>query len=177
MYLYGVLMAEQADRNHNASDEKTPNGHPHKKTSSRSLWILFIVFFAFVAIVFLTQHKGSINWVEDYNAGIELAKKQNKPLLLAFYKLNTRFTTDMFQNTYNNPDVKKYVEENFVPVLIDVDKQPDIARLYNISYYPAHYIKRPDSDKLFGPRVGYDPPGLFISELKSLLNKMQSSDK
>ena len=137
------------------------------------LWIFIVL----VTIVFLTQQKKPINWLEDYQQGVELAEDQNKPLLLAFYKLHTRFTTDMFQNTYSNPDVKKYVEENFIPVLIDVDMQPRIAAQFNIDYYPAHYIKRPDSNDLFGPRLGYDPPGLFISELKLLLDKMQSSDK
>jgi len=143
----------------------------------RSLAVIFLVFVAFVAIVFLTQKKKSISWIEDYQAGIDLAKRQNKPALLAFYKLHTRFSSDMRNNTYNEPDVKKYVEANFVPILIDVDKQPDIAELYNVNYYPSHYIKQPDSEKTFGPRVGYDPPALFIKELERLRKEMAGSDK
>ena len=144
---------------------------------SGGLWILFLAFFVFIAVVFLTQRKETIDWVEDYQAAVKLAKQHNKPLLLAFYKQFTPMSTSMLQNTYNNPKVKKYVEANFIPVLIDVDKHPDIARRYNVDYYPTHYIKPPDSDRLFGPRQGYDSPSLFIEELGRLLGQMKSSGK
>ncbi len=145
---------------------------PTGKKQSRAIWIVFLVFFAFVGIVFLTQHKASIDWVEDYQGGLELAKQQNKPVLLAFYRQFTIYSTRAINNTYNNPDVKKFVERNFIPILIDVDKQPEIANRYNINYYPTHYIKRPDSDDIFGPMAGFDPPSLFIKKLKDLLQEM-----
>jgi len=145
------------------------------KKRSRALWIIFLVFLAFVATVFLTQRRDSIAWIEDYEAGLKLAKHQNKPVLLAFYRQFTTLSTRAFNNTYNNPGVKKFVEQNFIPILIDVDKQPEIAKRYNVNYYPTHYIKRPDSDEIFGPMVGYDPPSLFIKKLKDLLEKMDAS--
>jgi thioredoxin-related protein len=146
-----------------------------KKKTSRSLLIVSLVFVAFVAIVFLTQHKEAIAWTEDYQAGLELAKQQKKPVLLVFYKQFTIYTTRAFNDTYKNPDVKKLVEQNFIPILIDVDKQPDLATLYKIDYYPTIYIKRPDSDKIFGPMIGYDPPVLFIKKLKGLLEELNTS--
>jgi len=162
--------------NQNAPIQQEPKKitPPAKKKHYRALWTLFLVFFVFVAIIFLTKHKDTIDWVEDYEAGIKLAKQQNKPVLLTFYKLHTRFCSDMSQNTYNNPDVIKYVEANFVPILIDVDKQPEIAERYHIDYYPTHYIKPPDSDELIGPHVGYDIPPVFIQKLKDLLKQTES---
>lgn len=150
---------------------------PSGKKHHRALWLLFLVFFAFVAITFFARDTDTIDWVKDYKVGIELAKQQNKPVLLAFYKLHTRFCSDMSQNTYNNPEVIAYVEANFVPILIDVDKQPEIAERYHIGYYPTHYIKPPDSDELIGPHVGYDEPPVFIQKLKDLLKQMESPAK
>jgi len=152
---------------------KTASSQHQKPT--RAIGIIFLAFIIFVVIVFLTQREDSINWVEDYHKGTQLAKQQNKPVLLAFYKKFTRMSTDTWNDTYKNPKVKEFVETNFVPILIDVDKQPDIAKKYNINYYPTHYVKRADSDRLFGPRMGYDPPTLFISELKKLLKKMNET--
>jgi hypothetical protein len=147
-----------------------------KREQSRILWLILLVFLGLVASRFFYYcHLASIDWVEDYEQGIGLAAQLNKPVLLAFFKKNTRFCTDIQQNTYNNSAVKKYVEENFVPILIDVDKQPEIARRYNVSYYPTHYVRRADKDEVFGPRLGYDPPTLFISELKRLLQQMKES--
>jgi hypothetical protein len=168
-----------ADEKLNHQETPTPTrpentNAPTKKKNSRSLLIVFLVFVAFVAIVFLTQHKEPINWIEDYQAGLELAKQRGKPVLLVFYKQFTIYTTRAFNDTYKDPDVKKLIEQNFIPILIDVDKQPDIATLYNIDYYPTVYIKRPDSDKIFGPMIGYDPPPLFIKKLKGLLKELKS---
>ena len=139
--------------------------------------MIFLVFFAFVTVVFLTQRKDTIDWVEDYETGLKLAREQNKPVLLAFYKKFTRFTTDTFENTYTDPGVIGYIETNLVPILIDVDKHPEIAERYGVGYYPSHYVKYPDSSDKFGPMVGYDPPQLFIKKLKSLMERMQSSGK
>ena len=86
-------------------------------------------------------------------------------------------STDTLRHTYTDRGVIEYVEAVFIPILINVDEQPEIARRYKINYYPTHYIKRPNSDKLFGPLLGYDPPGLFIKKLKDLLKKMNAPDK
>ncbi|UCE98666.1 MAG: DUF255 domain-containing protein [Planctomycetota bacterium] len=169
-------MAEQGRNNKGVPIRQEPDNitPPSGKKHYRALWTLFVVFFIFVAIIFLAKHRNAIDWVEDYGTGIKMARLQNKPVLLAFYKQHTRFCSDMSQNTYNNPDVIIYVEANFIPILIDVDKQPEIAERYNIDYYPTHYIKPPDSNDLIGPHLGYDTPSVFIRKLKDLLRQLKS---
>ena len=167
-------MADKQPKNTNASGQQDHQNLPPRtqKKHSRALLLLFLVFFAFVTTVFLTQRKDTIGWIEDYEAGLKLAEQKNKPVLLAFFKLHTRYCSEMQQNTYNNPDVIEYVETNFIPILIDVDKHPQIAERYNIGYYPTHYIKYPHSDKLVGPHIGSDSPSIFIKKLDNLLRKM-----
>jgi len=172
-------MAEKDFNDSDASSQQVPQNIPSTvgKKQSRALWVILLAFLAFVTMVFLNQHKDVIDWVEDYEAGIKLAKQRKKPVLLAFYKQFTPMSTAAFNNTYNDPKVKEYVESNFIPILIDVDKQPEIAKRYNVSYYPTHYIKQPDSNQLFGPLQGYDPPKLFIRKLEGLLKEMEPSSK
>jgi hypothetical protein len=148
-----------------------------KPKARRGLWVILAAFLAFVIIVFLTHKEKTINWVEDYQAGLQLARQRNKPVLLAFYKPFTRYTTDTFRYTYTSPKVIEFVETNFIPILINVDEQPKIAELYNVGYYPSHFIKRPDSNDAFGPLVGYDPPDRFILEVNNLLEKVNSAGK
>jgi hypothetical protein len=163
----------QAD-NPDASTGHTPNGPPYPagtKQSHRSLWIIILVFFIFVGTVFVTQNsKESIKW-KDYNTGIELAKQQNKPALLCFVKQGTRFTSDMWQDVYSKPEVKKYVEAQFVPILIDVDKQPEIAKRYNVDYYPTHYVEYPDSNRMDGPFIGANRLFDFIKKPRDFTPK------
>ncbi len=144
------------------------------KKQSRMLWIIILIFILFIAIVFLTERKEPIAWVEDYNTGIKLAKQQNKPALICFFKQGTRFSSDMWQGVYNRPDVKKYVETYFVPILIDVDKQPDIAKRYNITYYPTHYVEYPNSNQTDGPFQGSHRLFEFIKNARNFTTKNNS---
>jgi len=173
-------MAEKEFNNHDAHAQQVPeNISPSsEKKQPRALWLLFLVFVVFIAIVFVTQHRDTIDWVEDYEAGVNLAKQQNKPVLLAFHKRNISFCRVMEQYVYNNSEAIKYVEANFVPILIDVDKQPEIAKQYNINYYPTYYVKYPHSDELSDPLAGcYPNPPLFIERINHLLNKIKQSNK
>jgi thioredoxin-related protein len=171
-------MSEKDPDNSPAEGQIPQDAHGAPKSkSTRGLLLIFLVFFAFVTVVFLTQRKDTIDWVEDYETGLKLAREQNKPVLLAFYKEFAPHTTPTFENTYTDRAVINYVETNLVPILIDVDKHPEIAKRYEVGYYPSHYVKYPDSTEKFGPMVGYDPPALFIKKLKSLMERMQSSGK
>ncbi len=133
----------------NAAGAKQPSKRKH-----RGLWTLLLVFLVFVITVFLTAPRDTINWIEDYNTGIELAKKQNKPALLCFFKHGTRYSSEIWETVYNSPDVKKYVEDSFIPILIDVDKQPEIASRYKVDYYPTHYVENPNNNEIDGPFIG-----------------------
>jgi hypothetical protein len=149
-----------------AENQDVPTGKTPKestlstgKKQSPMLWIIILVFIPsllFAYTLLKKYYKGEPTdwWVKDYNAGIALAKRQNKPALLCFFKQGTRYSSDMWQNVYSKPEVKKYVEANFVPILIDVDKQPEIAERYNVTYYPTHYVEYPDANQIDGPFLG-----------------------
>jgi hypothetical protein len=151
-----VPVAQTQGDNHDGSTNQTSKeAKPSaNKKRSRALWIVILAFAIFVIIVFLTESREPIAWIEDYHTGIELAKRQNKPALLCFFKQYTHYSSQMWQGIYNKSDVKKYVEANFVPILIDVDKQPEIARRYKVTYYPTHYIENPSTNEIDGPFVG-----------------------
>jgi len=164
-------MADEKLNNASGRNISQSDSERAKQRSLRPLLKLFVIFVIFVVVVFLFQSKSSINWIEDYEAGMELSRQKDKPVLLAFFKSNTRFCVLMTQNTYNNPDVIKYVESNFIPILIDVDKHPEIAKQYEVGYYPTHCIKYPDSSEILGSHYGYDVPESFIRKLKNINDK------
>jgi hypothetical protein len=174
-----VYVAQTQADNCDVSTGQTPketSSPAGKNRSRRSLWIVILVFTVFVVIVFLTENKGNPAdwWQKDYRTGIELAKQQNKPALLCFFKHGTRFSSDMWQDVYSKPEVKKYVEANFVPILIDVDKQPEIAKRYNVTYYPTHYVEYPDTDKIDGPFIGAHNLFEFIKRPRKIIPKDSS---
>jgi hypothetical protein len=148
-----------------------------RKKPSRALLVLFLIFAAFITMVFLAQREDKIDWIEDYQAGLDLARQQNKPVLIAFYKKFNQYCSNMEQDTLKNPDVIDFIENTFVPVMIDVDKQPQIATDYGVGYYPTHYIRDPHSDRKVGPHIGYDVPSKFIQKIEDLLEKIDLPNK
>lgn len=169
-------MAQTQADTHDVSAGQTPKNIPPSagKKHSRALWIVLLVFFVFVTTVFLTQRRDMIDWIEDYETGIELAKRQNKPALLCFFKQHTHFSSQMWQDVYNKPYVREYVEANFVPILIDVDKQPEIAKRYNVTYYPTHYVEHPNTNQTDGPFTGASRLFEFIKKPRRFTQKNSS---
>ncbi|MHC4759267.1 MAG: DUF255 domain-containing protein [Planctomycetota bacterium] len=144
----------------------------NKNKQYKFLGFLLVIFVVFFVYSHSRRKAEKVNWIEDYETGIKMAKELDKPALLAFYKVNTTLTNDMWRNTYTKSEVINYVERNFVPVFIDVDKNPELAQKYGINYYPTHYIKYPDREEIKGPLMGYDPPGPFIQKTQELLKEM-----
>jgi len=170
-------MTENNGKNESLSrnPEQQDNSSGAKK-SRRPLLVLFAVFTVFVGVVFLTQDKGTIEWL-DYEAGVKLAKEKDKPILLAVFKRLTKFCELMVNNTYNNPKVKEFVEDNFVPILIDVDLEPEIAEKYDMNYYPVHYVMDPNLTLQIGPQMGYEGSHTFIERLERFLKELNSKSK
>ncbi|MHC4474824.1 MAG: thioredoxin family protein [Planctomycetota bacterium] len=170
------------DPQNDNSDSSSDQAHTYApvstgKKSSRTLLALALIFFAFLTVVFLAQREDKIDWIEDYQTGLDLAKQQNKPVLLAFYKKFTQYCSNMEQDTFKNEQVINFIEATFVPVMIDVDKQPQIARDYGVGYYPTHYIKDPHSDRVVGPHIGYDVPLVFMRKIEDILKELDLPNK
>lgn len=145
------------------------------QTSSKNnqpLLILIGIFIVLVVIVFLFNKEAPVNWTSDYKLAMQTAKEVNKPLLLIFYRPNEPMVTDAFNNTYNKEEVQQFVNAYFIAVLINTNDQPDLARRFNINYYPTIYIEDPNTGKRVGPRVGWDPSKLFITTMTEMRNRL-----
>jgi len=163
-------------------DKKTDTDKSHAETGDNSnavvkkkghfKWILLVVFIAmFARVILFPKKKVELHWF-DYESGTKLAAEQDKPIFIAFYKAGTRFCSEMWSHTYKNEASVIFIEQNFVPIFVDVDKQPELAREYEIDYYPTHFIKTPDNREIIKTRRGYDTPGQFRPFLITGLEKM-----
>ena len=146
------------------------------KKSNNFKWIFLIVFFALIVKIILTPKGPELGWF-DYESGIKLAKQENKPILIAFYKIGTKFCREMWSDTYTNKGMIEFIEANFVPIMVDVDKRADLVKEYEVGYYPTHFIKTPDNTEVTKTRRGYDTPGQFRPILLEGLQKMNREPK
>lgn len=162
--------------NTDSPETKAAEPSPVKKKSKFSFtWILLIAFVLIFANIFRPKHTPQMHWL-DYEAGIKIAQQQNKPMMLAFYKPHHSRCIDMWNDTYTNRHTIDFIEANFVPIYVDVDQQPDIAKKYEVAYYPMHIFITKDNKKIIKTRRGYDTPTQFMPILMEVLeiNKSES---
>lgn len=88
-----------------------------------------------------TQISG-IKWSTDLNQALEEAKKTNKSVFIDSYATWCSPCKLMEKNTYSDPEVITKLNSNYVPVKIDVDKNPQIVSEYQVYGYPTNgYFK------------------------------------
>jgi thioredoxin-related protein len=136
---------------------------------------LFVAMLVVVVIIIFNKRFNShsepdtpaIVWNSDYQAGIDQAKTQNKPVLLAFHSSGCFYCVKMKQSTYHDPEVIQ-TAGNFIRIMIDVEQQGNIANKYNIGPIPAYVILNPDGS-VINTFIGYHPPDEFIAKLRAAL--------
>ncbi len=136
--------------------------------SLRSLALLFIV------CAIATQSSAArpasppkkVQWQTDLDAAHKLSLKTGKPMLVIFTARWCRFCTKLKENTIEHPKMVDYVNSNFVPVMLNFDREKRVVKILEVQSIPCTVVLSPQAD-LLGKLVGYVPP----SEMRKTLAK------
>jgi thiol:disulfide interchange protein len=83
----------------------------------------------------LKRH-GPIAWTDSLPDALKTAAKQKKPIFIDFWAEWCGPCKEMLATTYTNPDVVN-MSKRFVPVLINVEKQPELQRRFKFTAIPT----------------------------------------
>lgn len=75
------------------------------------------------------------NVVNDYDKALQLAKEQNKPILIDFTGWACVNCRKMEENVWTQPEVYNYIKENFILVSLYVDDRQSLPAEQRISNY------------------------------------------
>ena len=78
----------------------------------------------------------SISWV-GYNEGMSQARDFDKPVFIHFTAHWCSWCRKMKNETYTDPKVIRFMDENFVAVMADTEKLPTLARKYGVESLPT----------------------------------------
>ena len=85
--------------------------------------------------------KTAVKWLPWGDAAFQRAKTENKPIYLHIGFFTSELSRAMAKQSFTNVDVAKFLNDNFVCVLVDRDEQPEVAALYR-AY--VHTVKQVD---------------------------------
>lgn len=119
---------------------------------------------ALLALAGIARADG-VNWETSYANGLAEAKKSGKLLHVHFAADWCGPCKAMDRELFHDADAAKYLNDTFVNVLIDVDKDPDTAKKFKVSGIPDSRVVDAGEKEILRS-VGY--PSKLLDQMKSI---------
>ena len=139
-----------------------------KLRSSRHTF-LFSVCVA-VALSSASIASDTVNWY-SYAEGMALGRIEKKRVFLHFYADWCAYCVKMAKDTFQDSTVVAYLNENFIPIRVNVDKEQETAGKYAVIGLPFTMFLTEMGEPIIG-LPGYIPPDTLIPVLKEV-NRLQ----
>ena len=107
-----------------------------------------------------------INW-HSYEEGMVVSKIEKKKVFLHFYANWCGFCRKMAQDTFQDSDVVAFLNENFIPVRVDTDKEQQTAASYGVAGLPFTVFLTDNGEPIIG-LPGYIPADTMLKMLKEI---------
>ena len=111
-----------------------------------------------------------IQW-HSYNAGMARGKFEKKKVFIHFYANWCAVCKVMENSTFKDPVVIASLNENFIPIKVDADREVQTASLFRVKGLPDNWFIAEDGE-IIGHRPGYIPP----DQLKNILTLIQNQE-
>ena len=134
----------------------------------KPFWFLLIAVALVIGFSMLNRESTAperVPWRTDLHAAMDEADKSGKPLFLYFTADWCGPCQSMKHTTWADADVEKALS-SYVPVKIDIDAHPEIARQYPGDGIPNFVIAKSDGT-LIRHKVGAVPPPDFLEWLNA----------
>ena len=135
-----------------------------KSTKIYLLTFLIAVFPLSNTACFSDQPSVNVQWY-SYDEGIEKGLQENKNIYINFYADWCSYCKQMDQSTFSESYVYTYLNKYFIPIKVNVDKEPRVDKKYRVQPIPENWFLT-EAGKKIARRPGYIPPELFIHYLK-----------
>ncbi len=106
----------------------------------------------------------AIQWI-PYDQGLKTGKATHRKVFLNFYADWCGYCKKMDAETFKDPEVAQYLEENFVSIRVNSEKDADLARSYFVRGLPSSWFIDENGDKI-SDLPGFVPPDMFLTILK-----------
>ena len=110
-----------------------------------------------------------IAW-QSFADGMARGKSENKKIFLHFYANWCGACRIMENKTFKEPAVVAYINENFIPIKVNADREPETSQIFRVRALPDNWFIDEDG-KPIGHQPGYINPENLKGILKRLMDK------
>lgn len=111
-----------------------------------------------------------IQWNKDLKTAHKLAVQRNKPILIVFSASWCTYCHKLLRETLGERPMVAFVEQNFIPVVLDYDKDTRIAKILEVESLPCTVVLSPQADLLV-QSSGFAQAPAFRETLQTALDK------
>ncbi|HMC66415.1 MAG TPA: DUF255 domain-containing protein [Gemmataceae bacterium] len=114
-----------------------------------------LVFFPFSFFLFsLSLNAQELQWRYEYNSARREAVQKNRPLILDFGTEYCHWCRRLDLTTFRDPAIVRVINEQFIALKIDAEKEVQLAGALRIQNYPTLVLAAPDG-KILSTFEGY----------------------
>lgn len=113
-----------------------------------------------------------IKWHNNLKAAYKVARAQDKPLLILFSASWCTYCHKLIRESLSDKKMVAFVEQRFVPVLLDFDKDNAIAKVLEVESLPCTVILSPEAD-LLSQFNGFHKTAAYRESLQVALDKRE----
>ena len=123
-----------------------------------------------ILALYLSLFGDTFKYVDSYDAAVDLAEKEHKPLLLFMSQKNCLASKYMRETVFNDNEVSGYIKEHYVVAKLNVNKNSAPEKL-QVNMTPTFHFILPNSLKFRPSIVGGKNPKEFLNTLTQANNK------
>lgn len=107
-------------------------------------------------------------WFTDLQKGLEVAKKENKPVVFYFYSDYCPYCKQVEEFVLSTEDFNKTIQNMvFIPLNISSDEGSQWARKLGVPGVPTFVVYDPKSDRRLGALFGSKPKADILNYLRN----------
>ena len=130
--------------------------------------IRFLVLILILSVAGLTDAADSINW-RSYEEGMAVSKIEKKKVFLHFYADWCGFCRQMANTTFKDNALIDYLNENFMPIRVNTDLEPQTAGNYGVVGLPHTVFLTEMGEPIFSV-PGFVPTDTLMPMLQEVNN-------
>lgn len=130
---------------------------------------LISIFLVMASITVNATPSPSITWQSYSENAFNQAKKEHK-LVLVFIQAEWCQWCKMMKTTYQDSDIISLVNDNFVPIKVNIDTEKEIVKKFQVVHLPTNVIL--DSNQtILSNMSGYFTAEQFLVKLDDVIHK------